>query len=76
MCDFIQQKRRYYNSKILGKNTIASPFSKLYTHKTISMSSLNVSILCIKFYKIPCNGDGDKIIIGISEIIRILEEKV
>ena len=35
--------------RILGKNTIAAPFSKLYLPKIISMSSLNVSILRIKF---------------------------
>ena len=36
----------------------------------ISMSALNVNVLHIKFYKIPCNGNQDKIIIRVLEKIE------
>ena len=68
LCDFTQQKPRYYSSKNFNKNTIAEP-SRSYTLKFISMSSLKVSTLCKKNYKIPFNGCQEKI------IIRILEKK-
>ena len=58
---------RSRDTTILEKQ-IAAPFSKPYPCTIIrSMSSLNICILRIKFYKISCNGSRDK-------IIRILEK--
>ena len=54
--------------KILGKTQLQYTFEKLYPQKLYQCHLLN--ILRIKYYKIPCNGSQDNIIIRIFEKVK------
>ena len=56
--------------RILGKTQLQHPLTS-YTRKVTSMPALNVSILHIKFYQIPCNVSRDIILTRIIIIIII-----
>ena len=64
-CDFIQQKKRYYNPKNFRKKHNCSTLQQAIPTKITSVSSLNANILRIKYYKILSNGSRAKIIIKI-----------
>ena len=55
--------------RILGKTQLQHPLTS-YTRKVTSMPALNVSILHIKFYQIPCNVSRDIILTRIIVIIK------